>query len=81
MGSVGVRGCAWKSGGVADARQRTPGELHLLAAKLTKALTNVHRIAVSRGERLPAPAYEDLHTIDSGDEDDQQDTLQPAQHD
>ncbi|WP_416983078.1 hypothetical protein [Streptomyces sp. T028] len=45
-------------------RQWTQGELHLLAVRLTAALTNAHRIAVSRGERLPAPAYEDLDPID-----------------
>ncbi|MEU2156767.1 hypothetical protein ABZ532_17425 [Streptomyces sp. NPDC019396] len=42
---------------VLDSRQWTPGELHLLAVELTEALTNVHRIAVSRGGRLPAPVY------------------------
>ncbi|MDX3457259.1 hypothetical protein PV396_35780 [Streptomyces sp. ME02-8801-2C] len=55
-----------------DGRQWTPGELHLLAVQLTEALTNVHRIAVSRGARLPAPAYDDLDTLDdleNGDED------------
>lgn len=54
-----------------DGRQWTPGELHLLAVQLTEALTNVHRIAVSRGARLPAPAYDDLDTLDdpeNGDE-------------
>ncbi|GHD48656.1 hypothetical protein [Streptomyces mirabilis] len=64
---------------VLDGRQWTPGELHLLAVQLTKMLTNVHRIAVSRGERLPAPAYEDLDAIDDEDEDDQLDTPQPTQ--
>lgn len=49
---------------VLDERQWTSGELHLLAVWLTEALTNVHRIAVSRGERLPAPAYEELDTLD-----------------
>ncbi|MFD5427240.1 hypothetical protein [Streptomyces sp. NPDC127084] len=34
-----------------------PGELHLLAVELTEALTNVHRIAVSRGGCLLAPSY------------------------
>jgi hypothetical protein len=62
---------------VLDGRHWTPGELQLLAVQLTEALTNVHRIAVSRGERLPAPTYEDLDAID--DEDDQLDTPQPMQ--
>ena len=50
-----------------DGRRWTPGELHLLAVQLTEALTNVHRIAVSRGARLPAPAYDDLDTLDLDD--------------
>lgn len=42
-------------------RSWTPGELHLLAAQLNESLTRVHRIAVSRGARLPSPvAAEDL---------------------
>ncbi|MFF5101143.1 hypothetical protein [Streptomyces sp. NPDC000134] len=40
-------------------------------------LTNVHRNSISRGERLPAPAYEDLDAID--DADDQLDTPYPTQ--
>ncbi|MGW7409711.1 hypothetical protein ACWGI9_39470 [Streptomyces sp. NPDC054833] len=62
---------------VLDARQWTSGELHLLTVQLTDVLTNVHRIALSRGERMPAPAYEDLDAID--DEDDQRDAPQPTQ--
>jgi len=49
-----------------------------LTVQLTEALANVHRIAVSRGERLPSPAYEDLDAID--DEDDELDASQPTQH-
>ncbi|MHB9857914.1 hypothetical protein [Streptomyces sp. YIM S03343] len=65
---------------VLDGRQWTAGELHLLAVRLTEALANVHRIAVSRGARLPAPAYEDLDALDaSDDEHDQQDVAQPIQ--
>ncbi|WP_438487604.1 hypothetical protein [Streptomyces sp. S186] len=37
-------------------RTWTPGEIHLLAADLTASLTDVRRVAVSRGARLPAPA-------------------------
>ncbi|QRX92658.1 MULTISPECIES: hypothetical protein [Streptomyces] len=37
-------------------RTWTPGEIHLLAADLTASLSNVRRVAVSRGARLPAPA-------------------------
>ncbi|MEH0418994.1 hypothetical protein [Streptomyces sp. B21-083] len=50
-----------------DGRRWTPGELHLLAVQLTEALTNIHRIAVSRGACLPAPAYDDLDTLDLDD--------------
>lgn len=53
---------------VLEGRAWTPGELHLLAVQLTEALGNVHRIAVSRGERLPAPAYDDSDGIDDGDD-------------
>ncbi|MFF4573523.1 hypothetical protein [Streptomyces sp. NPDC001410] len=62
---------------VLDGRQWTQDELHLLAVQLTETLTDVHRVAISRGERLPAPAdaYEDLDVID--DEDDP-DALQRA---
>ncbi|MFD4256189.1 hypothetical protein ACFWR9_00750 [Streptomyces sp. NPDC058534] len=65
---------------VLDRRQWTAGELHLLAVQLTEALTNVRRIAVSRGARLPATAYEDLDALDkSDDEHDEQDATQPIQ--
>ncbi|WP_328731627.1 hypothetical protein OHT20_14450 [Streptomyces caniferus] len=40
---------------VLDARTWTPGEIHLLAVELTSTLTNVHRVAESRGARLPLP--------------------------
>lgn len=46
----------------------TPGELHLLAVELTEALGNVHRISVSRGARLPTPAYDDPDGIDGCDD-------------
>ncbi|WSQ11919.1 hypothetical protein OG604_31505 [Streptomyces sp. NBC_01231] len=45
---------------ILDKRQWTQGELHLLAVQLTQALGNVHRIAVSRGARLPTPANDGL---------------------
>ncbi|MFE3638192.1 hypothetical protein [Streptomyces sp. NPDC059168] len=56
-----------------DGRQWTRGELRLLAIHLPEAPAHVHRIAVSRGERLPSPAYADLDTL--GDEDDEDDEL------
>ncbi|MCX4964044.1 hypothetical protein OHA98_04255 [Streptomyces sp. NBC_00654] len=49
-------------------RSWTPGELHLLVAQLTEALGNVHRIAVSRGARLPTPVYDDPDGIDDCDD-------------
>ncbi|MEU6866520.1 hypothetical protein ABZ924_25215 [Streptomyces sp. NPDC046876] len=54
---------------VLDSRQWTQGELHLLALQLTEALTNVQRIAVSRGERLSTPADDDLDTVDDLEDD------------
>jgi hypothetical protein len=62
---------------VLDGRQWTQGELHPLAVQLTETLTNVHRIAISRGERLPAPAYDDFDATD--DEDDTLEAPQPTQ--
>ncbi|MFE9097637.1 hypothetical protein [Streptomyces sp. NPDC007264] len=64
---------------VLDERQWTPGELHLLAVQLTEALGNVHRIAVSRGARLPTPTDDDLDTGDDLEhEEDGQDGSSPA---
>lgn len=40
---------------VLGARTWTSGELHLLTVELTEALTAMHRIAESRGARLPVP--------------------------
>lgn len=42
----------------------TPGELHLLAVQLAESLGAVHRIAESRGARLPAPAYDPDDVLD-----------------
>ncbi|WP_329533431.1 hypothetical protein [Streptomyces sp. NBC_01450] len=53
-----------------DGRKWTPGELHLLAVQLTEALTDVHRVAESRGARLADPAWDDPDVIDDEDEDD-----------
>ncbi|MER7990058.1 hypothetical protein ABTY53_31395 [Streptomyces noursei] len=44
--------------GVLRERSWTPGEIHLLASDLTASLAHVRRVAVSRGARLPAPAYD-----------------------
>lgn len=35
----------------------TPAQLRFLLARMTESLTDVHRIAESRGARLPEPAY------------------------
>ncbi|WP_405408682.1 hypothetical protein [Streptomyces decoyicus] len=40
---------------ILDSRTWTPGEIHLLAVELTSALANAHRVAESRGARLPTP--------------------------
>lgn len=65
---------------VLDGRQWTPGELHLLSVQLTEALTNVHRIATSRGARLPAPPHTELDDHDElDDENDRQEAAQPLQ--
>ncbi|MFB7928950.1 hypothetical protein [Streptomyces sp. NPDC056039] len=61
---------------VLDKRQWTQGELHLLAVQLTEALGNVHRIAVSRGARLPTPAADDFDAVD--DQEDEQSSSPPA---
>jgi len=50
--------------GVLDGRQWTPGELHLLAVQLTEALTDVRRVAESRGARLAEPVWDDPDGID-----------------
>ncbi|MGP2442853.1 hypothetical protein [Streptomyces sp. JW3] len=47
-----------------------PGELHLLTVQLTEALTNTHRIAVSRGARLPLLTFEDAEVCDGRNESD-----------
>ncbi|MFD0168220.1 hypothetical protein ACFVJH_29370 [Streptomyces decoyicus] len=39
-------------------RAWTPGEIHLLAVELTATLVDVHRVAESRGARLPAPDHD-----------------------
>jgi hypothetical protein len=49
---------------VLNKRQWTQGELHLLTVQLTEALGNVHRIAVSRGARLPTPGDDALGPTD-----------------
>ncbi|KPC58839.1 hypothetical protein [Streptomyces chattanoogensis] len=44
-------------------RKWTSGELQLMAVELTEALTVTHRVAESRGARLPVPADDrDLKT-------------------
>lgn len=40
----------------------TPAQLRFLLARMTESLTDVHRIAESRGARLPGPGYGDGFT-------------------
>ncbi|MGD3111080.1 hypothetical protein [Streptomyces sp. YGL11-2] len=54
---------------VLHGRAWTSGELHLLAVELTESLDTVHRVAESRGARLPVAddendGYEDDDRID-----------------
>ncbi|MFE7289198.1 hypothetical protein ACFU90_32930 [Streptomyces noursei] len=51
------------------ARSWTPGELHLLTVELKNSLATTHRVAESRGARLPAPAYEPDDDADDDPED------------
>lgn len=50
-------------------RAWTPGELQLLTVQLAEALTNAHRIAVSRGARLSRPTFEEEEHDSIDDED------------
>lgn len=54
-----------EAGRVLNARTWTPGELHLLAVELTASLTNVRRVAESRGARLSVPGDDDLEGSDA----------------
>ncbi|MFG2938335.1 hypothetical protein [Streptomyces sp. NPDC048282] len=49
-------------------RKATAAQLHFLASRMAEALREVHRIAVSRGARIPSPAYGDLDDIDVPDD-------------
>jgi hypothetical protein len=51
-------------------RRATATQLHFLAARMAEALCDVHRIAVSRGARLPVPACDDPDEIDVPEGDD-----------
>ena len=49
-------------------RRATPAQLRFLLSRMHEALTDVHRIAESRGARLPASALEDPDGVhDAGD--------------
>ncbi|GAA3825357.1 hypothetical protein GCM10022403_068450 [Streptomyces coacervatus] len=45
-------------------RKATSAQLHFLASRMAEALRDVHRIAESRGGRLPPPAHDALDEID-----------------
>ncbi|MFJ9560601.1 hypothetical protein ACIRQQ_11235 [Streptomyces fuscichromogenes] len=49
-------------------RKATSAQLHFLASRMAEALRDVHRIAESRGARIPSPAYGDLDDIDVPDD-------------
>jgi hypothetical protein len=51
-------------------RRATPVQLRFLAARMVEALRDVHRIAESRGARLPAPADDDPDSPEEADGDD-----------
>ncbi|MER0482253.1 hypothetical protein ABR737_28610 [Streptomyces sp. Edi2] len=59
------------------ARTWTPGELHLLAVELASSLANVHRVAKSRGARLPVPDDEGPNADGDGPDADEA----PSDHD
>ncbi|MFF3334730.1 hypothetical protein ACFYWX_35210 [Streptomyces sp. NPDC002888] len=48
----------------------TSAQLRFLAARMAEALRDVHRIAESRGARLPAPDHDDPDGRDDSDGDD-----------
>ncbi|XUL90409.1 hypothetical protein ACQ86D_30405 [Streptomyces galilaeus] len=62
---------------ILDGRRWSPGELHLLTVQLAEALTHVHRVAESRGARLPDPSWGELDVI--GDEPDDDDRPAPVE--
>lgn len=47
-----------------DDRRVTPEQLRFVVARMAEALRDVHRIAQSRGARLPVPADDDLDEAD-----------------
>ncbi|WSQ15519.1 hypothetical protein OG604_17240 [Streptomyces sp. NBC_01231] len=51
-------------------RRATPVQLRFLAARMVEALRDVHRIAESRGARLPAPVYDEPDSLEETDGDD-----------
>ncbi|QHC20856.1 hypothetical protein [Streptomyces sp. GS7] len=55
---------------VLHGRAWTSGELHLLAVELTESLHTVHRVAESRGARLPVADGEDEDEDDGREDDD-----------
>jgi hypothetical protein len=46
-------------------RKVTPPQLHFLASRMAEALRDVHRVAESRGARLPEPACDDVGEEDA----------------
>ncbi|MGG2462737.1 hypothetical protein ACO0M4_23455 [Streptomyces sp. RGM 3693] len=54
-------------------RAWSPGELHLLTVELKNSLVTTHRVAESRGARLPVPDYEPDDDPDDDSDDDPED--------
>jgi hypothetical protein len=48
-----------------DDRQVTPEQLRFVVARMAEALRDVHRIAKSRGARLPVPVLDDREESDT----------------
>ncbi|MEV0451264.1 hypothetical protein [Streptomyces sp. NPDC050600] len=55
---------------IVDDRQVTPEQLRFVVARMAEALRDVHRIARSRGARLPVPVFDDPEDQEPEEEDD-----------
>lgn len=68
-----------EAGTVLNTRSWTQGELHLLAVQLLESLTDVHRIAKSRGACLPRPAGDDPDVNDGQDDETDDSPARPTE--
>lgn len=62
-------------------RAATAPQVHFLAVRLAESLRDVHRIAESRGARLPVPAYETDESPEPDDPDDSDEETEDEQGD